>query len=217
LDTKNNNKQHRLLEIFLTFFKIGAFTFGGGYAMIPLIEREVVHNKGWVSTTDIIDYFAVCESIPGAIAINSATLIGYKTEGRKGAFAAAAGVILPSFLVITIIAAFFTRFQNNAVVKAAFSGIRAAVTGLILIAAFKIGKASIKDYISLIITVVTVILTAFLGVHAILSIIGGALTGFLIYNINPERISNISARTDSVDSSNSADSIDSSNSDKGGS
>ena len=130
--------------------------------MIPLIEREVVHNKGWVSTTEIIDFFAICESIRGAIAINSATLIGYKTAGKKGALAAAAGVILPSFLTITIIAAFFTKFQDNPIVKAAFTGIRAAVVALIALAAIKIGKASIKDITGFIITLVAVILVAFL-------------------------------------------------------
>ena len=202
------NIKNKYSEIFLTFFKIGSFTFGGGYAMIPLIEREVVHNKGWVSTKDIIDYFAICESIPGAIAINSATLIGYKIAGRKGALVAAAGVILPSFLIITIIAAFFARFQDNAIVKAAFSGIRAAVTALILMAAVKIGKASIKDTIALIITATTVILTAFLGVHAILSIVGGALVGFIVYTISPSKIAKLADNGD-----NSSDLGNSNNSD----
>ena len=176
-----NNSTKKLFEIFITFFKIGLFTFGGGYAMIPLIEREVVHNKGWVSTTEIIDFFAICESIPGAIAINSATLIGYKTAGKKGALAAAAGVILPSFLTITIIAAFFTKFQDNPIVKAAFTGIRAAVVALIALAAIKIGKASIKDITGFIITLVAVILVAFLNIHAIFVIIGGALFGLAMY------------------------------------
>jgi len=188
---KLNNNMKRLFEIFATFFKIGAFTFGGGYAMIPLIEREVVHNKGWVSTAEIIDFFAICESIPGAIAINSATLIGYKMAGKKGALAAAAGVILPSFLTITIIAAFFTRFQDNPIIKAAFSGIRAAVTALIVLAAVKIGKASIKDVTGLAITLAAVILVAFLDVHAIFVIIGGALFGLFMHSLFPKRMKHI--------------------------
>lgn len=179
----HNSKIKQLFEIFITFFKIGAFTFGGGYAMIPLIEREVVSNKKWVSTEDIIDYFAICESIPGAIAINSATLIGYKTAGKKGAVAAAAGVVLPSFIIITIIAAFFTRFQDNVIVQAAFKGVRAAVVGLVGKAAFKIGKSSIKDRIGLIITIIAVILVVFFDVHAILTIIGGAAFGLANYYI----------------------------------
>lgn len=186
----NNNTQQdshnsikKLFEIFISFFKIGAFTFGGGYAMIPLIEQEVVHNKGWVSTTEIIDFFAICESIPGAIAINSATLIGYKTAGRKGAIVAATGVILPSFFTITIIAAFFTRFQDNPIVKAAFSGVRAAVVALITLAAIKIGKASIKNITGLIIAILAVIFVAFLNIHAIFIIIAGALFGLAMHAI----------------------------------
>ncbi|HHV95195.1 MAG TPA: chromate transporter [Clostridiaceae bacterium] len=177
------NKFKQFFEIFITFFKIGSFTFGGGYAMIPLIEREVVYNKGWVSTEDIIDYFAICESIPGAIAINSAALIGYKTAGRKGSIAAVIGVVLPSFIIINIIAAFFTRFQYNPIVQAAFKGIRSAVVGLVGKAAFKIGKSSIKDKIGLIITIITVILVVFFDIHAILAIIGGAAFGLLNHYI----------------------------------
>lgn len=189
---ENKPKNRLCWDIFLTFFKIGCFTFGGGYAMIPLIEREIVHRKKWVATKDIIDYFAISESIPGAIAINSATLVGYKINGKKGALSAAFGVILPSFIVITIIATFFARFQDNAIVKAAFTGIRSAVTSLILLAACKIGKASIKDSITLIITAIAITLTAFLGIHAILSIIGGALTGLIVYSISPARIDKLS-------------------------
>ena len=93
-----------LIEIFTTFFKIGAFTFGGGYAMIPLIEREVITNKGWIKNEEeIIDVFAVAESIPGAIAINSSTFVGYKIAGRIGAITAACGVILPSFIIINLL------------------------------------------------------------------------------------------------------------------
>ena len=102
----------KLLEIFVLFFKIGSFTFGGGFAMIPLIEKEVINNKGWVNEEEIIDVFAVSQSIPGAIAINCATLIGFKIYGKKGACAATIGVILPSFLIITIIAAFFFKVSR---------------------------------------------------------------------------------------------------------
>lgn len=207
-----NNGIKKLFEIFITFFKIGAFTFGGGYAMIPLIEREVVNNKGWVSSTEIIDYFAICESIPGAIAINSATLIGYKIAGRKGALAAAAGVILPSFLTITIIATFFTKFQDNPIVKAAFSGVRAAVTALIALAAVKIGRASIKDITGLVIALLAVILVAFLNIHAIFVIIGGALFGLAMYVFSPKRIKHILNANENKNRSNNASNKTSNNS-----
>ena len=176
-----------LFDIFLTFFKLGCFTFGGGYAMIPLIEREVVINKQWVKDADIIDIFAVSESIPGAIAINTSTFIGYKIAGRKGAFASMLGVILPSFIIITLTAAFFGRFQDSPIVKAAFLGIRSAVAGLILIAAIKIGKTAVRDRITAGIMIFAVILVLVLDIHAIFAIIGGAITGLVVYKVNSFR------------------------------
>lgn len=178
----------KLFEIFVTFFKIGAFTFGGGYAMIPLIEREVVHNKNWVSTTEIVDFFAICESIPGAIAINTSTLIGYKVAGKKGALVACAGVVFPSLFTIIIIATFFTKIKDNPIVEAAFSGIRAAIAALIVLAAIKIGKTSIKDTVSLIPALSAVVLVAIFNIHAIYLIIGGALFGLIIYALFPKRM-----------------------------
>ncbi|MDK2810473.1 MAG: chromate transporter [Petroclostridium sp.] len=175
------------IEIFSTFFKIGCFTFGGGYAMIPLIEKEVIDKKQWVKAKEIIDIFAVSQSIPGAIAINSATFIGYKIVGRKGAYAATIGVVLPSFITITLIAAFFVKFQENAVVKAAFMGIRPAVVALILMAVVKVGKTSVKDRIGFSVTVLTVILVIMLNVHAICAIIGGAVLGLIIYKMFPDK------------------------------
>lgn len=171
----------RLLDIFLTFFKIGSFTFGGGFAMIPLIEKEIVEKKGWIKKKDIIDIFAVSQSIPGAIAINSATLVGYKIERKKGAIAATLGVILPSFLIIVFIAAFFSRFQDNPLVQGAFKGIRPTVVALISIAAVKMGKEAIKDKLSILITCVTLALILVFNVHVILTIIGGALVGVILY------------------------------------
>lgn len=186
-----------LIEMFITFFKIGAFTFGGGYAMIPLIEREVIDNKGWIKNEEeIIDVFAVAESIPGAIAINSSTFVGYKIAGRKGAIVAACGVILPSFITITVIAAFFTRFQDNPIVKAAFMGIRSTVVALILMAAIKVGKKAIKDKFSVLITIMTVILVLVLDIHAIFAIVIGALGGLVIYFTSPKKVAKIIGKGD---------------------
>ena len=194
---KNAGNAKLIFEIFFSFFKIGSFTLGGGYAMIPLIEREVVHGRGWIDANEIVDYFAVSQSIPGAIAINSAILIGYKTAGKKGAITAATGVILPSFLIIIIIASFFTRFQDYPIVKAAFSGIRAAVVALIASAAFKIGKSSVKDAIGLIIAAIAMIIVTFLNIHAIFTIIGGALFGLLMYLFFPTRVNKASGKSNS--------------------
>jgi len=183
-----------LSDIFVTFLKIGCFTFGGGFAMIPLIEREIVTGKGWVGEEEIIDVFAVSQSIPGAVAINSAILVGYKIAGRMGAFAAALGVVLPSLIIITLIAVFFTAFQDNAIVRAVFAGIRPAVVGLIIVAAVKVGKSSIKDMVGVIIASLTFILVVVLNIHVIFTIIGGAAAGLTIYLLFPGKVKQITAR-----------------------
>ena len=128
-------------KLFSTFFRIGAFTFGGGYAMIPLIHREAVEANHWVDDQEILDIIAIAESTPGPIAINSATFIGYKVGGLAGSAAATLGVVLPSFLVISIISLFFTAFMENRWVAWAFEGIRPAVVILILGAVVKMKKS----------------------------------------------------------------------------
>lgn len=180
-----------LIELFATFFKIGSFTFGGGYAMIPLIEREVVENKKWVTSDEVIDVFAVAQSMPGAIAINSSTFIGYKIAGKKGALVATAGVILPSLLIITLIAMFFSKVQDNPMVKAVFSGIRPAIVALILTAAIKVSKTSIVDKIGLLLAVLAVILVVVFDVQAIVVILGGAAVGLGIYYLFPLKAARI--------------------------
>ena len=125
-------KIKRIFSLFLTFLKIGGFTFGGGYAMIPLIQKEVVDNKKWVTDDDILEIIAIAESTPGPIAINSATFIGYKTCGVLGSFFATLGVVLPSFVIIMIIAFLLNGFAEITAVKYAFFGIRAGVLALLL-------------------------------------------------------------------------------------
>lgn len=187
----------KLLDMFITFFKIGSFTFGGGYAMIPLIEREIIDKKGWIKNEEeIIDVFAISESVPGSIAINSSTFVGYKIAGRKGAIAAICGVILPSFTIITLIAAFFAKFQENPIVQAAFMGIRSTVVALILMAAINVGKKSINDKLSAIIAIVTILLVLVLDVHAIFTIIGGAIVGLIIYYTSPKKLEKIVEKGD---------------------
>jgi len=183
-----------LLEIFTTFYKIGCFTFGGGYAMMPLIEREIVTKKGWVKEEEIIDVFAVAQSAPGAIAINSSTIVGYKIAGIKGALAATLGVVLPSFIIITVIAAFFVKFQDNPIVKAAFRGIAPSVVALILVASVKVGKAVIKDKLEVVILALSIIMVVICKISAILVIIGGAVVGLVIYRLSPARVKQIMER-----------------------
>lgn len=181
----------RLKDIFVTFFKIGLFTFGGGYAMIPLIEKETAEKKRWIEREEITDIIAVSESIPGAIAINSATFIGFKIFGRKGAIVAALGVIMPSFFIIAVIAAFFSKFGDNLIVKAAFAGIRPAVVALIVLAAYKVGKTAIKDKTGLIVAIVGFALVIGFSIHAIFAIIGGAVFGLVVYGFWPQKAKEI--------------------------
>ncbi|EOD00143.1 chromate transporter [Caldisalinibacter kiritimatiensis] len=182
-----------LFNIFITFFKIGCFTFGGGYAMIPLIQREFVDNKGWVKEEEIVDVFAIAQTVPGAIAINSSSFVGYKIANRKGAIVATLGVVLPSFLIIVSIAMFFIKFQNHPIVDAIFQGVRPAVVALILAAAIKVGKTSIKDITGAAIAVVSGILVIFVNVNVIFIIILGAVIGVTIYKFLPNKAHKIMA------------------------
>ena len=127
-------------ESFKTFFKIGIFTLGGGYAMIPLIEEEVVNRHRWVSREEMLDLIAIAQSCPGVFAINIAIFIGYKLNKVRGAIATSLGTALPSFLIILIIAMFFHQFEDNKVVAAMFRGIRPAVVALIAVPTFNLGK-----------------------------------------------------------------------------
>jgi chromate transporter len=193
----NNIKQ--LMDIFFTFFKIGIFTFGGGYAMIPLIEKESVEKKKWLKREELTDIIAVSESIPGAVSINSVTFIGFKIAGKKGAVTAAIGVMSPAFIFISIIAAFFDKFSDNSTVQAVFSGIRPAVVALIALAAYKVGKTAIKDKLGLIVAIIVLVLVIVFNVHAILLIIGGVVLGLMVYMFWPGKMKKILGKEDKND------------------
>ena len=176
-----------LLELFWTFFKIGAFTFGGGYAMIPLIQREAAENKKWVSDEDILDIVAIAESTPGPIAINSATFVGYKTKGTWGSVFATFGVILPSFIIISVIAYLLKEFADITVVKYAFFGIRAGVLALVTKSLFTMYKKAPKGYIAHIISALALVLVAFFDVNALIVIILSAIVGLAVSEIKLRR------------------------------
>ena len=129
-------------ELFLIFFKIGAFTFGGGYAMVPLIRNEVVNKKKWLEDEEFMDMLAIAQSMPGPIALNTALFVGNKRLGFKGSLFSGAGVILPSFIVILLIAMVFTQFKDNPVVERVFKGIRPAVVALIAAPLLSLGKSA---------------------------------------------------------------------------
>ncbi len=177
----------KIFELFAAFFKIGAFTFGGGYAMIPLIQKEVVENKKWVSDEDILDIVAIAESTPGPIAINSATFIGYKTAGVRGSLFATLGVVLPSFIIISVIAYLLSEFAHIPLVKYAFFGIRAGVLSLVTKSLYTMYKKAPKGYIATVISSLALVLVAFFGVNALIVIILSALVGLIVSEIKLRR------------------------------
>lgn len=122
----------RLRDLFSTFLKIGIFTFGGGFAMIPLIEREIIERRQWIPRNDFLDLLTIAQSAPGPLALNTAVFIGYKSRGYKGAFSALFGVVIPSFLILLMVAIYFSHIRENAIVDAAFKGMRPAVIALIM-------------------------------------------------------------------------------------
>ena len=133
-----------LIDLFFTFCRIGGLTFGGGYAMLPIIQKEIVEEKKWATEEEVLDYYAVGQCTPGIIAVNTATFIGYKVHGIIGAIVATLGVVFPSLIIITIIAALLKNFANYSIVQHAFSGIRVVVIALIVSAILKLAKTSIK-------------------------------------------------------------------------
>ena len=159
----------KLLQIFWTFFKIGAFTFGGGYAMIPLIQREAVDNRKWVTEEDILDIVAIAESTPGPIAINSATFVGYRAGGVLGSAAATFGVVLPSFVIILALSFVLQKFQDFPAVKYAFMGIQAGVLALLFKALWTMYKKTPKGWVSYVVIGASFLLTAVLQVNVIYS------------------------------------------------
>lgn len=169
-------------NLFFTFAKIGLFTFGGGYAMIPLIEKEVVDKKKWISGEELLDVIAISESTPGPIAVNAATFIGKKIGGFVGALCATLGVVLPSFIIIVAVSFFFEAFRELRIVRYAFFGIRAGVLALILKALISMFKQSPKELLSYILMISAAGLVIFFDVNAIVVIIACSLTG-VIYSM----------------------------------
>ena len=144
-DRKEETTVKELFDLFFTFARIGGLTFGGGYAMLPILQREVVEKRKWCSDEELMDYYAIGQCTPGIIAVNTATFVGHKTRGTAGAIMATLGVVFPSVVIITLIAAFIQNFADLAIVQNAFAGIRACVCVLILNAVLKLLKSSVVD------------------------------------------------------------------------
>ena len=166
-------------ESFKTFFKIGMFTLGGGYAMIPIIEEEVVNRHRWVDKEEMLDLIAIAQSCPGVFAINISIFVGYKLKKVRGAIATALGTALPSFLIILAIAMFFHQFEDNRYIAAMFRGIRPAVVALIAVPTFNLGKSAQLNRFTMWIPVVSALLIWLLGVSPIWIIIAAGLGGYI--------------------------------------
>lgn len=174
-------------ELFLCFLKIGAFTFGGGYAMIPLIHREAVHNKKWIDEGELLEVIAIAESSPGPIAVNAATFVGRRTAGFWGAFFATLGVVLPSFIIILLVASVLDAFSHLRLVKYAFWGIRAGILALILNAAVTMFKKSERSAIGYTVMFAAFGAVTFLNVGALYIIAGSALIGVAAFLLRERR------------------------------
>lgn len=168
-----------ILQLFTIFFKIGAFTVGGGYAMIPLIEAEIVTKKGWVTKEDFLDLLAIAQSAPGVFAVNIAIFIGYRLRGVRGCLVTALGAILPSFLIILCIALLFLRFKENPAVEAIFKGIRPAVVALIAAPTFNLAKAAKINRYTIWIPIISALLIWLLGFSPIWIILLAGIGGYV--------------------------------------
>ena len=168
-----------LFKLFVTFFRIGVFTFGGGYAMIPLIEKDIVERNRWVGREDFVDLLAVAQSAPGIFAVNMAVFIGYKLRGTRGAIAAAMGCVLPSVVIILLIALFFRQFRHLPVVNNVFMGLRPAVVALIAVPVFSVAKSAKLGWSTVWIPVLSALLIVAFGVSPVYVIAVAALAGFV--------------------------------------
>ena len=168
-----------LLELFWAFCRIGGLTFGGGYAMLPMLQAEVVDKYKWATEEELLDYYAVGQATPGIIAVNTATFIGYKNKGIIGALFATAGVVFPSLVIIMIIAGLIKNFSDIQVVQNAFSGVRIVVCVLILNAVIKLWKNSVKGKLGIIIFILSFVAAALLKISPIYIVIISAIVGLL--------------------------------------
>ena len=167
-------------ELFSSFARIGAMTFGGGYAMLPLLEREVVEKHGWATEEELMDYYAVSQCTPGVIAVNVATFIGFKIAGNLGGIVATLGVVTPSLLIIMLIASILTNFADVPAVKSAFAGIRVCVCVLIFNAVMKLWKKAVVDKGSLILFLAVFLLSVFFKISPIWFVVLCAAAGITL-------------------------------------
>jgi chromate transporter len=168
-----------LCQLFVTFFKIGGLTFGGGYAMLPLLQREVIEGRKWATQEEILDYYAMAQVLPGVIAVNAAIFVGNKVRGRLGGVAAAMGVVAPSLLIILLIAAFLQNIMAYELVQKAFWGIRIVVGALILQAIINLWKTAMKNVFAYVVYGAVLLLAIFTNVPTIAIVLGAVAAGMV--------------------------------------
>lgn len=175
------------LDLFLTYAKVGAMTFGGGYAMLPILKREMVDRKGWVTEDDLIDCYAIGQCTPGVIAVNAATLIGYKKKGFLGALCATVGVITPPILIIICVASVIQAYSGNIYVKHALAGMNAAICAVIALTVFGLLKKTWKDPASVVIGLAVFALTMAFDIPTVLTVVAAAVVGVVISKVKKRR------------------------------
>lgn len=176
-----------LFDLFIIFFKVGTFTIGGGYAMIPLIEKEVVDKKQWIDREDFLNMIALAQSSPGPVAVNTAVFVGYKLKGIAGSIFAALGAIFTSFTILLIVAMYFIGIKDNPIVERVFKGIRPAVVALIAAPVIRMGQSAKINKKTIIIPIIAVMLVVFFKVNAIYIILGSIIGGLLYGAIKRRR------------------------------
>ena len=173
---------NKLMDLFFTFARICGLTFGGGYAMLPMLQKEVVEKRGWATEEELMDYYAIGQCTPGIIAVNTATFVGQKTAGVSGGIIATLGVVFPSLIIITIIAAFIQNFAHLAIVQNAFAGIRVCVCVLIFNAVVKLWKKSVIDKPTFAVFILVLLGSALTSLSPVVFIILAALFGIIVKN-----------------------------------
>ncbi len=180
-------KLKELLNLYMAFFRIGAFTFGGGYAMLPMLEKEIVEKYKWTTTEELMDYFAISQCTPGVIAVNTATFVGYKQRGVVGGIIATLGVITPSIIIISLLALVLGKIYEIQAVKHAFAGIGVAVCAVLVQAVVKLGKAGLVDKVTWIICAVSFVLAFFFDAPTIAIIALAGVAGIVCKRIARKR------------------------------
>jgi chromate transporter len=172
-----------LLDLYITFAKMGAVCFGGGYAMLPLIQREVVENRGWATEEEVLDYYAIGQCTPGIIAVNTSTFIGHKVHGISGGIIATLGFVTPSLIIILVIAGILQNIFGYPIVENAFSGIRVCVCVLIANAVVKLWKKSVTDWVSVLIFILVFGISVMGWVSSVVLIVAAGVIGFIVKTI----------------------------------